>query len=208
MTSDFSAEDRDDALREVINIGMGAAGAALAETLGVFVRLSVPKVRQMDTSALLPSLTAPPWNDRRVNASSQAFYGGLSGNALVIFDESGVEQLADLLGHQGDGDGHGAAANEVLLELGNIMTGACVNGIAVRLNQTISFAPPILLCERSTLAGVLSLGANASKRTLLVCIEFLIEERKFESRIAILISEKAIAALDRAIEKLLADLAA
>jgi chemotaxis protein CheC len=203
MTTDFSAEDRDDALREVINIGMGAAGAALAETLGVFVHLSIPKVRQMDTSALLPSLAAPPWNDRRVNASSQAFYGGLSGNALVIFDESGVEQLADLLGH----DGNGAAANEVLLELGNIMTGACVNGMAVRLNHTISFAPPILLCERSTLATVLSLGANTSKRTLLVCIEFLIEERKFESRIAILISEKAIAALDQAIEKLLADLA-
>jgi len=206
MTSEFSAEDKDDALREVINIGMGAAGAALAETLGVFVQLSVPKVRQMDTSALLPSLTAPPWNDRRVNASSQAFYGGLSGNALVIFDESGVIQLADLLGH--DGDDSGAAANEVLLELGNIMTGACVNGMAVRLNHTISFAPPILLCERSTLATVLSLGANTSKRTLLVCIEFLIAERKFESRIAILIAEKAIAALDQAIEKLLAELAA
>jgi chemotaxis protein CheC len=190
----------------VINIGMVAAGAALAETLGVFVHLSVPKVRQMDVSELLPALTAPPWNDRRVNASSQAFYGGLSGNALVIFDESGVEQLADLLGH--DGAISGAAADEVMLELGNVMTGACVNEMAVRLNHTISFAPPILLCERSTLATVLSLGASTSKRTLLVCIEFRIEERKFESRIAILISEKAIPALDRAIEKLLTDLAA
>ncbi|MBC8133454.1 MAG: hypothetical protein H7X95_10780, partial [Deltaproteobacteria bacterium] len=47
-----------------------------------------------------------------------------------------------------------------------------------------------------------------SKRTLLVCIEFLIEERKFESRIAILISEKSIPTLDLSIEKLLADLAA
>ncbi len=203
--TEFSAEDRDDALREVINIGMGAAGAALAETLGVFVRLSVPKVRQLDASELLPSLTAPPWNDRRVNASSQAFYGGLSGNALLIFDESGVDQLADLLGHQA-GSAEVAPA-EVMLELGNIMTGACVNGIAIRLNHTISFAPPILLCERGTLASVLSLGANASRRTLLVCLEFVIEERKFDSRIAILISEKAIPALDQAIEKLLTELA-
>lgn len=206
MTTDFSTEDKDDALREVINIGMGAAGAALADTLGVFVHLSVPKVRQMDTSALLPSLTAPPWNERRVNASSQAFYGGLSGNALVIFDERGVQQLADLLGH--DEARGGAEANEVLLELGNIMTGACVNEVASRLNHTISFAPPILLCERSDLATVRSLGASASKRTLLVCIEFLIEERKFESRIAILIGEKAMATLDRSIEKLLSELAA
>jgi chemotaxis protein CheC len=187
-------------------MGMGAAGAALAETLGVFVHLSVPKVRQMETSALLPSLTAPPWNDRRVNASSQAFYGGLSGNALVIFEEAGVGQLADLLGHDGDGDG--ARPNEVLLELGNIMTGACVNEVARRLNRTISFAPPILFCERSTLAAVGSLGAGTSKRTLLVCIEFLIEERKFESRIAILMGEKAIATLDQAIETFLSDLTA
>jgi hypothetical protein len=36
----------------------------------------------------------------------------------------------------------------------------------------------------------------------------VIEQRKFESRIAILISEKAIAALDQAIEKLLTELTA
>jgi chemotaxis protein CheC len=206
VLSDFSAEERDDALREVVNIGMGAAGAALAETLGVFVRLSVPKVRQVDATELLSSLTAPPWNDRPVNASSQAFYGALSGNALVIFDETGVEQLADLLGHD-DGEAGAARANEVLLELGNIMTGACVNGIAVRLNHPISFAPPVLLCEGTPLAAVLSPGDEGARRTLLVSIEFAIEERKFDSRIAILISEKAIAALDRAIETLLADLA-
>ena len=86
------------------------------------------------------------------------------------------------------------------------MTGACVNGIAVRLKHPISFAPPVLLCERSPLATVLSRGARESTRTLLVSIEFAIEERKFDSRIAILISDKAIAALDRAIETLLAEL--
>lgn len=204
MSLAFSAADRDDALREVINVGMGAAGAALAEALGVFVRLTIPQVKRLQAAEVIGELTRPPWENRRVSASSHAFYGGLSGDALAIFEENEAGQVADLLGHEGGIVGEATA--EVVLELGHLMTGACVNGIADRLREIISFAPPTMVCEGVTLRSALSSSDFPWNQTLLVRIEFLIEERGFESRVILLISEKALPELDQAIERLLTEL--
>jgi chemotaxis protein CheC len=204
VTRVFSAADKEDALREVINLGMGAAGAALAETLGVFVRLSVPAVQSIDGGDVMAFLSAAQWDDRPVSMSRQAFYGGLCGEALVLFDEVGCRQLADLLGHEDDNNGH--LAEEVLLELGNVMVGACINGVAERLKEVVSFAPPSLVCEGMPLLKAFAPGTFAGRRTLLVCIDFSIESRQFESRIAIFIAEKALARLDAAVEAFLSEL--
>jgi chemotaxis protein CheC len=204
VTYAFSAADKEDALREVINLGMGAAGAALAETLGVFVRLSVPALEAIDGQDVVPLLAAARWGTRSVSVSRQAFYGGLSGEALVLFDEIGCRHLADLLGHEGDTSGN--LAEEVLLELGNAMVGACINGIADRLKEVVSFAPPALVCDGAPLWQAFATSSFTGRRTLLVCIDFSIEERQFESRIAIFISEKSLARLDTAVEAFLTEL--
>jgi chemotaxis protein CheC len=203
VTRAFSAADKEDALREVINLGMGAAGAALAEALGVFVRLSVPAVQSIDGGDVMAFLSAAQWGDRAVSMSRQAFYGGMSGEALVLFDATGCRQLADLLGHEDDTNRN--LAEEVLLELGNVMVGACINGVAERLSEVVSFAPPSLVCEGLPLAEAFAPGIFAGRRTLLVCIDFYIESRQFDSRIAIFIAEKSLARLDVAVEAFLAE---
>lgn len=204
-----SSADREDALREAINIGMGAAGAALAEALGTFVRLSVPEVKEVPPGAVV-DLLAARWAERQVNASYQAFYGEVSGEALAIFDDTAGRSVADLLGHDvnDQSSDEGRSADEILLELGNLMTGACVNGIVDRFNEPIHLAPPVLVCQAGDLRATLHPTPTTASRALVVCIDFAIDERQFATRVGIVISEASFATLDEAIDRFFADLLA
>ena len=44
--------DQTDALQEVTKIAMGQAGSSLASILGVFVNLSVPRIRVLDAASI------------------------------------------------------------------------------------------------------------------------------------------------------------
>ena len=93
--------DQTDALQEVTNIAMGQAGSSLANILGVFVNLSVPRIRVLDAASIGAAISDMVGRDKEITAARQSFHGTMRGEALVIYDQEGCMDLADLMGYDG-----------------------------------------------------------------------------------------------------------
>jgi chemotaxis protein CheC len=202
--------DKLDAVQELVNMGMGAAGAALAQALNTFVELVVPGVDFTDRRSVASLLDTGAWAKQEVEAVRQPFFGAFTGESMMIFDEEVYAQLVDLPGYVvTSGDKPSAAEqHEMLLDLSNVVMGACVNGIAEPLNETVSFGPPSRLGARGEVRAYLSQEAVAWHQGLIVNVDFRLESRSFRSRVLIFLPEPSIHRIDDAVTKLLDGLAA
>jgi chemotaxis protein CheC len=194
-----------EALQELVNIGMGAAGAALAQALGTFVELAVPSVDLTDRRNVATLLDGGSGGEEEVEAVRQPFYGAFTGESLMLFDGQVHAQLAGLLGYNVE---PGAKPNpnehqEVLLDLANVVIGACVNGVAEPLGEVVSFAPPSRLGSRADLRAFLTRDAAAWRQGLVVNVDFKLEGRQFWSRVLAFLPEHSLCRIDESLTRLL-----
>jgi chemotaxis protein CheC len=192
-----------DALREIVNIAMGQAGDSLARLFNTFVKLPVPRVRQVEASSMLESMREIVGEHEQVTAVRQGFSGPLQGEALVIFDSQGCSELAELLGYAPDSHNE----EELLLDVANVLTGACLGGIANQLSYDLSFSPPSILVHHGALDQVLDSARPLPWRTaLLVEVNFRIEDRAFRCHVFVFWPEAAMARLQQAVKTFLEEL--
>jgi chemotaxis protein CheC len=196
-------QDQKDALQEIANIGMGQAGASIAKVLGEFVQLSVPRILIVPPKDIAGAL-ASTVGESCVSAVRQAFHSSMRGEAIAIYGEQRCNDLADLMGYEHDLD-H-ATERELLLDVSNILIGACLGGIAEQLHLTIGFSAPSLMADAVSLAGLLKIGDIAWSAALLVEVNFRLERRSFACHLVILMPDTEVAtlatALDRFVESL------
>ena len=184
---------------------MGAAGAALAKALGAFVQLAVPGVDVLDRRHVATLLDGGSWAEQEVEAVRQPFFGAFMGESVMVFDRHAHTELCDLLGYSPDSNV--AERQEALLDMANVVIGACVNGIAEPLNEVISFAPPVRLGGRSDIRGFLSGDQASLSHGLVVNVDFKLEARAFLSRVLVFLPEHSILNIDQALTRLLDGLA-
>jgi len=183
------SEDQADALQEVANIAMGQAGDSLARILDNFVTLSVPRIRQIEVQDLADTVTAMV-GEEEVSAIRQAFYNSLRGEAIVIFTQSGADELAELLGYDCELDA--AIEQELLLEVGNLLVGAILNGISETLGAELGFSAPSLMAEHTPLREVLTPDQLSWEQALLVEVNFSVEKHRFKSHLLMFMTEETI----------------
>ncbi|WP_374682783.1 hypothetical protein [Accumulibacter sp.] len=203
MTIEFISEEQREALQEVANIGIGQAGASIAKVLGEFVELSVPQISAVDAAAI-PAALAALAGDGIASAVRQAFIGELRGEAIVIFAEHSADDLAVLLAY---GDAlDGPAGRELLLDISNVLVGACLGGIAELLRTTIGFSAPSLLADQVASSQLLRVDEISARCALLVEVRFGIEKRVFRCHLVMLMPDDAVAALRRALDRFVEEL--
>ena len=210
MTAALLSPEKLDALQELVNIGMGAAGAALAQALGAFVQLAVPGVDLTNRRGAGALLDVGSWAEEEVEAVHQPFFGAFMGESMMLFEGRVHEQLANL-SEYAPAPGtklSTAEQQEVLLDLANVVIGACVNGIAEPLDEIVSFAPPARLGSRADVRAFLSQDAAAWHQGLIVNVDFKLEERSFMSRVLVFLPEHSLCRIDEALTRLLDGLAA
>jgi len=143
---DFT-EDQRDYLQEICNIGMGQAGASLSVLFEQYVTLSVPAIeiiRSQDlTSALRRLIPA-----KKISAVRQGFYTHITnpkfcGESLTIFSNTSFDGLAQLL--EFDEEMTPLFEQEILLEISNIINGACLSGIAEQISERFFNTPPSII---------------------------------------------------------------
>lgn len=204
------SEDQRDCLQEVVNVAMGQAGDSLARFLEVFINLSVPRIRLVARDELnreLEAMVGGP--DTRVSGVTQGFYQmdngrGIRGEAIVVFTDSSFKELADLLAY--DGEVGAEAEKELLLDVTNILNGACLNGIGVQMEAELGFSPPTILGQHVKISGLLENQKVNWDHALLVEISYTLEDRSFSCTMFLLMPGESIlvvkAALDRLLEEL------
>ncbi|MCG8416936.1 MAG: response regulator [Proteobacteria bacterium] len=131
--------DELDALGELVNVGMGRAVAALADLLGEFVDLSVPRVDY------LPAIVKR-WNKQtrdHLVVSQQAFFGDVQGEVVTMYRSADIQKLRALL----DAETAEGEDNEIALDVTNILNGACLGSLARQLSARIQYCRPSLIAR-------------------------------------------------------------
>lgn len=192
-------EARKDAMAEMVNIGMGQAGASLARLFDEFIHLSVPRV-QLVEPATLPAALGQLCGDEAVTVTRQAFASRIRGEALVFFTSASVEALAALVGYPG------ASADELLLDVTNVLVSACVGGLAEQFGFELACSAPSLIGRHGSVTDVLAADAMAWSHALLAEVNFRIDGHGFRCHLLTFWPDASIAMLVEAVDRLLATL--
>ena len=177
-----------DAFREVINVAMGRAAALLARVLGVFVQLPLPNVNILEVGELHMAL-ADAQSDERLTAICQGYIGGgIAGEALLIFHDSEVGDMAKLL-HRSDG---GNSSMEMLLDMSSVVIGACLAGIAEQINIKFSQGHPQILGQHAPIDELIRLNQQRWRKTLAVEFSYSIEGHDIHFDLMLLFTEDSV----------------
>ncbi len=190
--------DQRDSLQEITNIAMGQAGASLATLLYTFVNLSVPRINLLALPDVSGSIRNLVGSDVEVTAVRQSFQGYLMGEAIVIYQQAGCKELASMLGHTDELNQ--AAETELLLDVANILVGACLVGITEQLkgiskennSGELRFSAPSVMAMNVPPETLINPEKLSWTHALLVEVNFTLENRNFVSHLVMLMPEKTI----------------
>ncbi|HTH75484.1 chemotaxis protein CheC [Trinickia sp.] len=207
MRENVFTEEQRDALQEIANLAMGQAATRLARLLDTFIELSVPRVRVVRAEDAARTLREMTGIDESVTAVRQGFRSDIKGEALVICRSSEAGALCSLVN---DPYVHSAydsvSQSELMFDVANVLTGACVSCILNQLDRTPIFSPPGLLGEKISLEDVFQSDVLAWKTALLLEVNFALEDQTFRAHLVMLMAEESIRRMNDALDALLSSL--
>jgi chemotaxis protein CheC len=134
-------ESQRDFLAEVLNIGLGRAGAVLGEIANAKVSLTVPDVAVCPIGDLPTQLNV--FGQNEVLTVTQSFTGILSGDAILVLSPFSGRMLAtSLFKGMLDENGLGADLGPAVTELGNIVINYFVGSWAELFHDRFQFKVP------------------------------------------------------------------
>ncbi len=135
-----------DALQEIMNIGFGSAAADLAEIINLHVILSVPHIAVLESHEVISFINREIPNTTDMSMITQFFSGKLNGGSFLVFPHGEGRKLLKIFDGEmsllGDNYDIDLLEKETLVEIGNIIIGACVGKIAEMLGDVVTYAPP------------------------------------------------------------------
>ena len=186
-----SLDDKIDAYREMVNIAMGRAGESLARLMGEFVDLPIPNVNLLESNELSMAIAEINRNDS-VSAVSKGFVSaGIRGEALVIFNDINSQNIVKLLQYDKHQES-GSVELEALMDVSNILIGACLNGLSEQLNVSFSHTHPVLLGRHQGLATLLSDNVKKWGKVMAIEIGYAIKARNIAFDLLLLFPNEAM----------------
>lgn len=206
MNNPGLTEDQRDCLQEIVNVAMGRAGDSLARFLETFIHLSVPKIKLVDSAELTTSLVVMVGEVEKVSAVRQGFYSTvgdteLRGEAIIIFSDQSFLELADLLAYEEALND--TTENELLLDISNILTGACLNGLAEQMEGELGYSAPSIIGKHIATENVVAPGQIPWHQALLIEINYTLENSSFSCSLLLLMPGSSIDAVKLKLDHLL-----
>ncbi|MBN1545330.1 MAG: chemotaxis protein CheC [Syntrophaceae bacterium] len=197
--------DEIDILQEIMNIAFGKASADLAEYIDIFIKLSVPDVRVTPAFQLPNYFQEMLKGHERVSIVEQKFWGKFNGYALLVFPTGADSELITILSCEDPDLFRGESIDELakgtLMEVGNIIVGACIGKIAEILNDIMSYSPPIVLLDRHTTSIIPDDMFNPDDRAIILNAVFRFENRQVSGMLVLLFSQSSIIWLKKALKE-------
>jgi chemotaxis protein CheC len=193
-------EMQTDALKEVINLGVGYAACSLNELVGTHVTLHVPEVSMLTFEEAKERFHEMGWGI--LSTVQLQFSGPLKGNVALVFPSDSAVKLVSLLtgdeGNNSDVDGIRAATLE---EAGNILLNGVVGSISNLLHNNISFSVPYYSEEAGLPARLVGWAEAAEVHVIFARARFMVAKHEIEGEILLFFEvaslETLVAALDR-----------
>ena len=136
-------------LTEIMNIAFGQAASDLAEVIDIHVVLSVPFIKILQATELPEYIKKEIQDISNISIIEQEFLGKFKGSALMVFPSSSGRELIGLfeLGEDMplESDPIETLGRETLMEVGNILIGACIGKLTELLKDNVTFSPPRII---------------------------------------------------------------
>lgn len=174
-------EDQLDALKEIVNIGVGKAASILNEMLDSHIELDVPSIEIFnpeDATKVFGELSDNVFSSVRLD-----FHGVFEGASILVFPPVSAEKLVTALtGEEPDTAGINAVMAGTLNEIGNIVINAVMGSIANLLSNPILFSLPNYI-EGKLIDLLKPADTNKGRMILLVKARFMVEVLKIDGNI-------------------------
>ncbi len=145
-TENIFSQDEASILEEVMNIAFGKASSDLAKVIDIRILLNVPHVEVLKAEELLQRIKEETKVYGAISIIEQNFWGKYTGSALLAFPSTAIKGLVSLFDEDEEAaEDSPLLEKETLLEVGNILIGACVGKVAELLDDIVSFSPPRLI---------------------------------------------------------------
>ena len=188
------SSDMRDCYQEIANVAMGRAGDLLARLLNVFVVLPIPNVNFIEVSELRMALKDIE-NHESTSGVCQGFISaGISGEALLILNDSSFKDAASLMNYKYEEDI--GTELELLMDLANVLIGACLKGVSEQLDIQFSQGHPEVLGQHRHISDLIANNANKWKKTLAIEISYNIENYPIKCDLLLLFTEKSMQTLN------------
>jgi len=194
-----------DALIELINLGVGRAATNLSRMLDEQVILSVPKAEVQSLLTAADALWAR--EQRALVAVEQTFSGSFSGSALLIFPEGKSLELVRAIMHAAPSvDEIGDLEQEALTEIGNVILNGCLAVIANTLKGGVRIALPSLLRGDGRTILLSARDPGPDDLVLFLYIDFAVRSRNLNGYIALLMDLPSLTGLKTLIQAFITNL--
>lgn len=192
-----------DVYQELTNVAMGQAGDLLARLLNVFVQLPIPNVNVLEVSELHMALASIEANERTSGVCQGFIGGGVAGEALLILNDSSFRDIAKLMRYEGELNDQ--VQLELLMDIGNILIGAVLNGLANQLDMHFSQGHPVVMGQHRSVSELIIANGSRWKRTLAIEISYGIESYRVTCDLLLLFTEDSLNTLKYKVAYLLED---
>lgn len=193
VSVELGAEMRD-VLQELTNVAMGQAGDLLARLLNVFVKLPIPNVNLIEVSELHMALASVE-QESTTSAVCQGFIGGgVSGEALLILNDSSFKDIARLMNYHGELTVK--VELELLMDIANILIGAVLKGLAEQIDMSFSQGHPVVLGQHAAVSELIKANAKRWRKTLAIEVSYTIENYNISCDLLLLFTEDSLKTLN------------
>lgn len=145
-----------DVLKELGNIGAGNAMTALSQMLNCKVDMKVPQVRLLDFQEVGALMGG---EEQIMVGVFLGVEGDITGSMMFLVEKESAKHLINklMMGMAPEGDDFSEMELSAMQEVGNIITGAYLNSLAMMTNLTIAPTPPALTVDMA--GAILSVPA-------------------------------------------------
>ncbi len=185
--------DMRDCCQEIANVAMGRAGDLLARLLNVFVELPIPNVNFIEVSELRMALKDIETHESTSGVCQGFISAGISGEALLILNDSSFKDVASLMNYQYDAQM--GTELELLMDLANVLIGACLKGVSEQLDIQFSQGHPEVLGQHRKISDLIANNTNKWKKTLAIEISYSIENYPIKCDLLLLFTESSMLTL-------------
>jgi len=159
--------DSVDAIRELINIGVGRAAGLLNEMTGTHIHLKVPEVRILRYSDL--TRESHILDHDHLSAVTLRFEGSFSGISMLVFPpESAAILITALTGEKIEAPDLDALRVETLNEVGNIVNNAVMGSITNVLHERLNYSMPTY--HEGSIGEILNTGKGGRYEWVILAI--------------------------------------
>lgn len=191
ITTPEKSIDKLDAYREMANVAMGQAGEKLAQLLDVFIELPIPNVNIIESTELHMAIAEIHKNDS-ISAVSQGFISaGINGEALLLFNDANFDNMVKLLKY-GVKASNEQVELEALMDISNILVGACLNALSEQLHVKFGQNHPMILGRHCGIESLLESSVSRWNKVVAIEIAYSIENQDIHFDLMLLFPNKAM----------------